>query len=80
MKTEELCWLLCDKVLAGANGGHLNSDGIHVLTQGNLKLLRLVLIGVKPCGKCKNLVYKGLSRTGLQGTTCKKMLKIHQHL
>ena len=55
--------LLHDKVLAGANGGHLNSDGIHILTQGNPMLLRLVPIGVKPCGERMNLVDEGLSRT-----------------
>ena len=64
MKREELSQLLRDKVLAGANGGHLNSDGVHVLTRGNPVLLRLVLIGVKPCGKRMNLICKGLSLTG----------------
>ena len=63
MKTEELSQLLRDKVLAGANGGHLSSDGIHILTQGNTVLLRLILICVKPCGERMNLVYEGLSRT-----------------
>ena len=50
-------------MLAGANGGHLRSDGVHVLTQGNLVLLRLVPIGVKLGGKHMNLVAEGLSRT-----------------
>ena len=35
MKREELGQLLCDQVLASANGGLLRSDGVHVLTQGN---------------------------------------------
>ena len=61
---EELSQLLCDKVLAGWNGGHRSSDGVHVLTQGYLVLLRLVQLGVKPCGKRMNLVAEGLSRTG----------------
>ena len=56
--------LLRYQVLAGANGGHLCSDGVHVLTQGNPILLRLVPIGVKPCGKRMNMIYEGLSRTG----------------
>ena len=43
--------MLRDKVMAGANGGNLNSDGVHILTQGNPALLRLVPIGVKPCGE-----------------------------
>ena len=64
MKREELGQLLCDQVLAGVNDGHLRSDGIHVLSQGNLVLLRLVPIGVKPCGKRMNLICEGLSRTG----------------
>ena len=63
MKREELGQLLCDQVLAGVNGGHLHSDGVHVLTQGNPVLLRLVPIGVKPCGKRMNLICEGLSRT-----------------
>ena len=50
MKIEELSKLLCDKVLAGTNGGHLSSDGVHILTQGNPVLLRLVPICVKLCG------------------------------
>ena len=37
-------------VLAGADGGHLNSDGIHALAQGNPLLLRLVPIGVEAGG------------------------------
>ena len=64
MKREELSQLLRDKVLAGANGGHLNSDGVHILTQGSTVLLRLIPICVKPCGERMNLVYEGLSRTG----------------
>ena len=64
MKREELSQLLRDKVPVGVNGGHLRSDGVHVLTQGNPVLLRLVLIGVKPGGKRMNLVAEGLSRTG----------------
>ena len=64
MKREELSQLLRDKVLASANGGHLNFDGVHVLTQGNPVLLRLVPIGVKSGGKRMNLVVEGLSRTG----------------
>ena len=56
MKREELSQLLRDMVLAGANGGHLNSDGIHILTQGNTVLLRLNPICVKPCGERMNLV------------------------
>ena len=47
---------LRDQVLAGANGGHLRSNGVHVLTQGNPMFLRLVPIGVKPGGKRMNLV------------------------
>ena len=61
MKIEELSQLLCDKVLAGTNGGHLSSDGVHILTQGNPVLLRLVPIDVKPCGKRMNLICEGLS-------------------
>ena len=64
MKREELSQLLCDKVLAGANGGHLISDGVHILTQGNPMLLRLVPIGVKPCVEHMNLICEGLNRTG----------------
>ena len=64
MKKEELSQLLRDKVLAGANGGHLSSDGVHVLTQGNPVLLRFFPIGVKPGGKRMNLVAEGLSQTG----------------
>ena len=64
MKREELSQLLHDKVLTGANGGHLSSDGVHILTQGNTVLLRLILICVKPCGECMNLACEGLSRTG----------------
>ena len=64
MKLEELGQLLRDQILASANGGHLSSDGVHVLTQGNSVLLRLVLIGVKLCGKRMNLICEGLSRTG----------------
>ena len=64
MKREEPSQLLRDKVLDGANGGHLNSDGVHVLTQGNPVLLTLIPIGIKPGGKRMNLVAKGLSRTG----------------
>ena len=64
MKKEELSQLLRDQVLAGANGGHLRSDGVHVLTQGNPVLLRFVPIGVKLGGKRMNLVAEGLSLTG----------------
>ena len=64
MQREELSQLLHDKVLAGANGGHLSSDGVHIMTQGNTMLLRLIPICVKPCGERMNLVCKGLSRTG----------------
>ena len=71
MKREELSKLLGDKVLVGvdlvligANDGHLGPDGVHVPTQGNPMLLRLVPIGVKPCGKRINLVTEGLSRVG----------------
>ena len=64
MKREELNQLLRDMVLASANGGHLGFDGVHVLTQGNTVLLRLILICVKPCGERMNLVCQGLSRTG----------------
>ena len=64
MKREELSQLLRDKVLDGANGGHLSSDGIHILTRGNPMLQRLVPIGVKPCGERMNLVGKGLSQIG----------------
>ena len=64
MKREELSQLLRDMVLASANGGHLSSDGVHILTQGNMVLLRLILICVKSCGERMNLVYQGLSRTG----------------
>ena len=61
MKREELSQLLGDKVMDGANGGHLNSDGVHILTQGNPVLLRLIPIGVKPCGKRMNLICEGMS-------------------
>ena len=64
MKREELSQLLRDMVLVGENDGHLGLDGIHVLTQGNTVLLRLILICIKPCGECMNIVYQGLSRTG----------------
>ena len=64
MKREELSQLLRDKVLAGANGGHLSSDGVHILNKGNTVLLRLIPICVKPCGERMNLVYEGLSRIG----------------
>ena len=60
MKREELSQLLCDKVLAGVNGGYLSSDGIHILTQGNLVIMRLVPISVKSCGKRMNLVGQGI--------------------
>ena len=56
MKGKELSQLLCDKVLAGANGGHLISYGVHILTQGNTVLLRLTPICVKTCGEGMNLV------------------------
>ena len=61
MKREEQSQLLRDKVLASANGGHLSSDGVHVLTRGNSVLLRLIPIGVKPGGNRMNLVAEGLS-------------------
>ena len=64
MKREELSQLPRDKVLAGTNGGHLSSDGVYILTQGNPMLLRLILTGVKPCGKRMNLICEGLSQTG----------------
>ena len=64
MKREELSQQLHDKVLVGTNGGHLSSDGVHILTQGNMVLLRLIQICVKLCGEFMNLVYEGLSRTG----------------
>ena len=63
VKTEELRQLLHDKVLAGVNGGHLSSDCVYILTQGNTVLLRLIPICVKPCGERMNLVCEGLSRT-----------------
>ena len=63
MKLKELSQLERDLVLASANGGHLGSDSVHVLTQGNTVLLRLIPICVKLCGKHMNLVYQGLSRT-----------------
>ena len=53
--------LLRDKVLASANDGHLSSDGVYILTQGNTVLLRLIPICVKSCGECMNMIYKGLS-------------------
>ena len=56
MKREELSQLLHDMVLAGANGGHLSSDGVHILTQGNTVLLILIPIGVKPCGERMDLI------------------------
>ena len=55
--------MLCDKVLAGLDGGHLSSDGVHVLTQGNTVLLRLIPIGIKTGGERMNLVCQGLSLT-----------------
>ena len=64
MKREELSQLLCDMVLDGANDGHLGPDGVHVLTQGNTVLLRLIPICVKLCGERMNLVCQGLSLTG----------------
>ena len=64
MKRKELSQLLCDKVVASAKGDHLNYDGVHIMTQGNPVLLRLVPIGVKLCGKRMNLVVEGLSRIG----------------
>ena len=64
MNREELSQFLRDKVLAGTNGGHRSSDGVHILTQGNTVLLRLILICVKPCGERMNLVCEGLSKTG----------------
>ena len=56
MKREELSQLLRDMVLVGANDGHLVPDGVHVLTQGNTMLLRLIPICVKSCGERMNLV------------------------
>ena len=38
-------------------------DGIHVLTQGNLVLPRLVPIGVEASNECMDLVGQGLGRT-----------------
>ena len=64
MKREESSQLLHDKVLVGTNGGHLSSDGVHILTQGNMVLRRLIPICVKLCGEHMNLVYEGLSLTG----------------
>ena len=58
VKREELSQLLRDKVLAGTNGGHLSSNDVHILTQGNAVLLRLIPICIKPCGECMNLVYE----------------------
>ena len=60
---EELGKLLSDQVLASVNGGHLSSDGVHGLTQGNSVLLRLVPIGLNLCGKRMTLICEGLSRT-----------------
>ena len=45
-----------DLVLDGANGGYLGFDSVHVLTQGNTVLLKLIAICVKPCGELMNLV------------------------
>ena len=56
MKREELSQLLRDKVLVGMNGGYLSSDGVHILTQGNTVLLRLIPICVKLCGEHMNLL------------------------
>ena len=56
MKREELSQLLCDSVLVGANDGHLGLECVHILTQGNMVLLRLIPICVKPRGECMNLV------------------------
>ena len=56
MKKEEMSQLMRDMVLAGANDGHLNRDGVHVLTQGNMVLLRLIPICIKPCDERMNLV------------------------
>ena len=61
MKGEELSQLLRDMVLASANDAHLGPDGVHVLTNGNTVLMRLILICIKSCGKRMNLVYQGLS-------------------
>ena len=63
MKREELSQLAHDLVLAGANCGHLGSNNVHVLTQGNTVLLRLILICVKLCGERMNQVCQGLIRT-----------------
>ena len=61
MKREELSQLLHDKVLAGVNGGHLSYDAIHILTQGNTVLLRIIPICVKLRGERMNLIIEGLS-------------------
>ena len=57
MKKKELSQLAHDLVLVGANDSHLGLDGVHVLTQGNTMLLRLILICVKPCIERMNLVF-----------------------
>ena len=57
MKIEELSQLVCNMNLDEANDGHLGPDGVHVLTQGNKVLLRLIPICVKPRGERMNLVF-----------------------
>ena len=57
MKREELSQLLRDTVLVGANDGHLGLECVHILTQGNMVLLRLILICVKPRGERMNQVF-----------------------
>ena len=64
MKRKELSQLAHDLVPAGANGGHLGSDSVHVLTLGNTVLLILIPICVKSCGERMNLVCQRLSQTG----------------
>ena len=61
MKREELSQLLRDMVLDGATGSHLGLENVHVLTQGNTVILRLILICLKSCGENINLVCQGLS-------------------
>ena len=55
--------MLSNMVLTGADGGHLNPDGIHVLAQGNPVLLQLIPIGVEAGSECMDLVDQGLRRT-----------------
>ena len=63
MKREELSHLARDLLMAGMNGSHLGSDRVHLLTQSNMMLLRLIPIYVKPCSECMNLICMGLSQT-----------------